>query len=138
VEGRILRGRFPRVTTGWAYTMRRLGLCAILLAIGSTGCRSCGDRDKPRLLDRLFHRDEDGPSSKSARDAEPCDRRAPLLGAPVSYTTPAQAPVAPAGPAFAPDPIPYATPSPAAPANELPLPSYISPQNVPMGPGAGR
>lgn len=109
--------------------MRRLGLCAFFLAAGGTGCHSCGDR--PRLLDRLFHRDDDGPSSRSSRDAD-CDRRGPLLGAPVSYS----APIAPAGPAFGIDAVPEA----AAPANELPSPQYISPPNtpVPMGPGSGR
>ena len=116
--------------------MRRLGLCAIFLAAGGTGCHSCGDRDRPRLLDRLFHRDDDGPSSRSARDAD-CDRdrdrRSPVLGAPVSYTAPSPA----VGPViYGTD----ATPEPAAPANELPPPTdqRIPATSVPMGLGSGR
>ncbi len=103
---------------------RTLLLVAALAALPAAGCHS--NPDRPRLLDRLFHRDDDCPSNRAAArgpacdrpSAAACDRPGPTLGAPVSYTGPASGDPYTIGPgAFD-----------ARPDNELPSPR-IGPPN---------
>ena len=140
--------------------MRRIGfgLLIAIAGLGNIGCHTCGDR--PRLIDRIFHRDE-SPSSRFSQgrdstDRRPCDdavatNRAssnPLLGAPtkpVSYGNPypsyGVSGILPSNPPLFSYPgndgfVPNGTYTPPSPArsDELPQPgSYqrISPPGVP-------
>ncbi len=132
--------------------MRPLLLLAALgLVAGSSGCQTCGDR--PRLLDRLFHKDRDDCPSRSSRDGasgvKPCGdlatRGGDALGAPMVPSGYAQlhtTPVSGSMPLYS--AVPFAgfpsTPSPSfnppARDNELPMPGSqrIPPLDVPLPP----
>lgn len=64
--------------------MRPLALLIVAMSLvaGSSGCQTCGDR--PRLFERLFHRDRDDCPSKSSRDGasavKPCNDVASRAG----------------------------------------------------------
>ena len=68
--------------------MRRLTLTAVLTLPLLAGC--CGDGNRPRLIDRLFHHDEDCPSSRAASRpaAGRCEAQTVPMAAPVSHDPP--------------------------------------------------
>ena len=70
--------------------MRRLAHLAALTLPLLTGC--CGDGERPRLFQRLFHHDEDCPSSRAASRpaAGKCEAQQVPLAAPTSYGAPVQ------------------------------------------------
>ena len=97
--------------------MRRARLAVLTLPL-LAGC--CGDGNRPRLLDRLFHHDEDCPSSRAASRpaAGRCEAQPVPLAAPVSYGAPVLV-----GPSTRPaESGDYAQPN-AARRDELPPPS---------------
>ena len=117
----------PRDRDVRASPMRNLIRVLLLTLPLMAGCKSC---DRPRLLDRLFHRDDDCPSSRAAaRTDRSCDAACLSLGAPVSYTVPpTRDPMT-----LTPPDAGFAQPSPASPANELPPARRIDPTLVPGG-----
>lgn len=128
----------------------------VSLVAGSSGCQTCGDR--PRLLDRLFHRDRDDCPSKSSRDGasavKPCsdvatrggcgDAPGVSMGAPMvpsGYAQLHSTPVSSSMPIYGSAPF-TAFPSTGGPSfnapprdNELPMPGdRIRQLDVPTGP----
>ena len=92
VRGRLPRNQFRNkirmefaapATEAREFPMRHLTRLLLITLPLTAGCR-CGDR--PGLFDRLFHRDEDCPSSRAAASA-PCPPPCPPLAAPVSYSS---------------------------------------------------
>ena len=130
-------------------------IVAMSLVAGSSGCQTCGDR--PRLIDRLFHRDRDDCPSKSSRDGasavKPCSDVASragcsdTLGAPMvpsGYSQLHTTPVSSSMPIYSSAPF-TAYPSAVGPSfnaspreNELPMPGRggqrMPPTDVPTGP----
>lgn len=125
-------------------------LVAACLLGGSSGCRTCGDR--PRLIDRLFHRDADDCPSRSSRDAvsavKPCNDVASragcadALGAPMvpsGYAQLHSTPVSSSMPIYSTAPF-TGYPSAVGPSfnaapreNELPMPGQrMPPMDLPV------
>ena len=129
--------------------MRAVSLLIVVMCLigGTSGCRTCDDR--PRLLDRLFHKDRDDCPSRSSRDAvRPCDdfagrgvepMRASLV--PGGYGQLHTTPVSSSVPIYSVAPFtgyPLASaprPVPAARDDELPMPGAqrLGPTSVPTG-----
>ncbi len=157
---RQFRGKLPedRPSPGRGCSMRLLALLIVAMPFvaGSSGCQTCGDR--PRLIDRLFHRDRDDCPSKSRRDGasavKPCADVATRggcansMGAPMvpsGYGQLHSTPVSSTMPIYSSAPF-TAYPSAVGPSfnapprdNELPMPGQgggqrMPPMDVPTGP----